>query len=247
MADKKVSTAPRTKTIIIVVVGLLAFLGFLFALIMTRSTLNTVSRRLNTEVVYKGMADEVDLSEDVLVTAAEKVITGSPTIRETDPITGAATPKIKIVEYASYGSGFSAAAEPIVKRLMDNYSDQVQLVFKEFFNQSDSLASLGAKAARCAQAEGKYWEMKERIYQTTGGFTETDILEIAKNIGLSEETFNACLEKTDLDSAVSLNISDGVELGLSAVPTFFVDDKVLTGIVTYDEFEALVRQELGGK
>ncbi|MFA5106748.1 MAG: thioredoxin domain-containing protein [Patescibacteria group bacterium] len=247
MAEKKVTTTSKTKTIVIVVVGLLAFLGFLFALIMTRSTINSISRRLNTKVVYEGVSDPVDQSQDVLVTVANKEVSGTPEIRDTDPVLGTAAPKITIIEFASFGSGYSAAAQPIVQQIMDNYGSEVKLVFKDYFNQSDAMASLGAKAARCAQAQNKFWEMEKQIFQTTDGFEKSDIIDIAKNIGLTEDTFTTCLDKTETDSAVSQNISDGIELHLSAVPTFFVDDKVLTGIVTYDEFEALVIQELEGK
>lgn len=247
MAEKKVNTTPRTKTIVIVVIGLLAFLGFLLALIITRSTFKTISQRINTKVVYEGVSDQVDLSQDSLVTMANVKVTGTPEIRDTDPVLGTATPKITIVEFESFGSGYSAAAEPIVQQIIDNYGSQVKLVFKDFFDQSDAMAVLGAKAARCAQAQNKFWEMKKGIFQTTNGFQKSDVIEIAKNIGLNEEVFAGCLDNTETDPVISQNISEGIELHLAAVPTFFVDDKVLTGIVTYGEFQALVEQELEGK
>ncbi|MDD5342605.1 MAG: thioredoxin domain-containing protein [Patescibacteria group bacterium] len=246
MAEKPIQTHTKVKTAVVVTIGVIAFLVIALLIVIFR---NVIAEGLfsRVKVTYEGMYNPFVISGNALVTAAEKEISGQPELRPTDPTQGSSSPKIKIFEFGSFNSGYSAAAQSVVEQIVTDYGGEVQIIWKDYFDQTDSIARLGAEAARCGQQQNKFWEMQKVIYQTQGGFTRDKLIELAKGLNLNLDNFNSCLDKKEVDGVIDQNISEAIQLHLPGAPIFFVDDKVLKGVVTYREFEALVKQELKGK
>lgn len=246
MPEKKLKTGAPVRTIVLAAAGVIAFAGFVFLLIVFRSTVNEAALSQKA-VSTEGLYESIEFSQDALVTVGERQISGVPAVKETDPKQGAAKPELIVVEFGSFGSGFTAAAQDVMKQLLEKYGNRIQLVWKDFYDPADEMALLGARAGRCAQKEGRFWEMHEKIFQTDNGFDQSELEEIAKTTGLSAETFTDCLEKKEVDALINENLSEGRELGLSKVPMFFVDDTAVTGIIPFEQFSALVGQKLDKK
>ncbi len=245
MAGKQVQTSQKMKTAAIIMVGVVAVLILLFLVVYLRSSIDKAKTN-QIEITYSGYYDEIDISQNPLVTVADQEVSGQPLIRDTDPKMGSSSPVVQIVEFGSFGSRYSASAQRVLEQIINEYGDRVQLIWKDYFDQNDTMSQLGAEAGRCAQQQGKFWEMHKEIFYTENGYNRTGINEIAEKIGLDTDDFANCLEEKDVGGLIDQNISDGVELHLPGAPIFFVgESQPLLGIVTYSEFEALVKRELG--
>lgn len=245
MEEKKVQTSQKLRTATLIMIGVVSVLVFIFLFIYLRANFNKA--RINqVEITYTGYYDEVDITGNSLVTIAEQNISGRPSVRNTDPKTGAGNPALQIVEFGSFGSGYTASAQRVLEQIIDKYGDRVQLVWKDYFDQNNPMAQLGAEAGRCAQQQSKFWEMHKEIFYTEDGYDREGIDELAVKIGLDTEDFTKCLDQKNTGGLIDQDISEGVDLHLPGAPIFFVGNaQPLVGIVTFQEFEALVKQELG--
>lgn len=98
-------------------------------------------------------------------------------------------------------------------------------------------AHLGAKYAEAQGAEPAYHEaMFEAYWQQARSIEDRDVLrEIAVSVGLDADLFMAALESPELDAAVSADILQAQQLGISGVPALVFENKYLvSGAQPYD-------------
>ncbi len=244
MTEKKLQTSEKLRTVVSVSVGLAAVLIFLFLFVYIRSNLDRFRVEV-VEVSYEGYLDEIDSSANPLVTPAVKDIAGRPTIVSSDPATGAASPEITVVQFGSFGSGYSASAQRVMEQVLAEYGERVQWVWKDYYNRDDSMAILGAESARCAQLQNKFWEMHSEIFHTQAGYTYDDIISLSEKIGLDQELFKSCLENDETLGLIEQNVTEALNLNLPGVPILFVGDaQPVIGAITFVEMKALLKQEL---
>ena len=77
-----------------------------------------------------------------------------------------------------------------------------------------------AVAVRCANEEGKYWEMHDRLFAAQRG-TLTDWNAHAVALGLDAEKFNGCVASDKYAGEVRKDIALTQKVGVSGTPGFF--------------------------
>jgi len=96
------------------------------------------------------------------------------------------------------------------------------------------LANLGpeslstAKAAYCANDQGKFWEYTDILFanqngENTGYFTNTRLTSFAQSLNLDAAAFSACLTSDKYDSKLNENHAYATENGIIATPMFLVN------------------------
>lgn len=140
-----------------------------------------------------------------------------------DPVRGAPNAKVTIVEFSDFQCPFCAEAAGQVKALIAEYPNQVKLVFKQFPLESHSMAAMAAEAALAAQAQGKFWEMHDKLYANFRSLTAGRILAWAKEIGLDVPRFKADLDSHKFAARVASEEKQGETAGVEGTPTFFID------------------------
>ena len=82
------------------------------------------------------------------------------------------------------------------------------------------------------------------------GKTEAQIIdklkESAGKIGLNQNKFNSCLDSGEKASAVSKDLSDGTTAGVNGTPAFFVNGRIISGAVPFEQFKTIIEEELNG-
>ena len=86
-----------------------------------------------------------------------------------DPSMGSPSAKVTIIEFGDYQCpacrAFWRDTEPQIKKAYID-TGKVRLVYRDFpLEQVHPEAVLGAMAAQCANDQGKYWEMHDRIFR----------------------------------------------------------------------------------
>lgn len=157
---------------------------------------------------------------------------------------------VTIVEYASMTCGhcahFHKTTFPDLKK---NYIDtgKVHFILREF--PLDAVASAGFMLARCAPPE-KYFDIVDVMFheQRTWAFTDNpynSLLNFSKQLGFTQESFEACLTKQDLLDAVNAVRERGSkEFGVDATPTFFINGEKHAGALSYEEISKLIDADL---
>jgi protein-disulfide isomerase len=160
------------------------------------------------------------------------------------PVRGAARAPITIVEFADFQCPFCGRALPTLQQLLRDYPDRVRWVFKNFpldFHQDSFLAH---QAALAAGAQGKFWELHDRIFVDQPAIKRDDLIQAAKGLGLDVTRFVTDLDSGRFRASVEADRAEGNRLGVSGTPTFFINGKELVGAASLAEFKRMVDGEL---
>ena len=55
-----------------------------------------------------------------------------------------------------------------------------------------------AKAARCANEQGKFWEFHDSLFANQSKLAPADLKATAKTLGMNSTKFNACFDKCEI-------------------------------------------------
>lgn len=171
---------------------------------------------------------------------------------------GSPNAPVKVVEYASLSCPHCAHFnETVFPTLKAKYIDtgKVQYTLKELITPPDQVAAAGWLMARCA-GPAKYFKVVDEVFRSQARWKQGQIkpvlVEVAKNNGMSEEQFQACL----LDEKQLAGLQDRVERsalkdGVNATPTIYVNGKLVGGdqVPELAEVEAAIAaaQKSGGR
>lgn len=83
------------------------------------------------------------------------------------PVYGKADAKVTIVEFSDFECPYCARAYDTVNQIKEAYPNDVKIVYKHFpLSNIHPNAENAAKAAVCAQEQGKFWEMHDKLFES---------------------------------------------------------------------------------
>jgi cyclophilin family peptidyl-prolyl cis-trans isomerase len=140
---------------------------------------------------------------------------------------------------------------PLLRRLADAYPNDVQIVYRHFPLPSHPLAFIAAEAAEAAAAQGKFWEMEEKIFDNQQSFAdqaETDfrktLSQYAQEIGLDSATFNSEMEAGKYQDKVQAAQDLAQQLGLPGTPFLLLNGSPWPeslNYLSYNNLEGIVK------
>jgi protein-disulfide isomerase len=100
-----------------------------------------------------------------------------------------------------------------------------------------------ALAARAAQAQGKFWEYHDLLYENQfAGFSDERLVELAREAGLDVEKFESDLASGRYEEAVARDFQEGQRMGVPGTPTFIINGEVLVGSQPVEVFEDAIER-----
>jgi protein-disulfide isomerase len=95
-----------------------------------------------------------------------------------------------------------------------------------------------AVAARAAQAQGRFWEYHDLLYDSQfSGFSDENLTELAREAGLDTQRFENDYRSGRYESSVRADFQKGLNAGVNGTPTFFINGKMLVGLQPVGVFE----------
>jgi Protein-disulfide isomerase len=110
------------------------------------------------------------------------------------PARGPEKARITLVEFSDFQCPYCSAAIAKVNAILRAYPNDVKLVFKQFPLETHSRAMPAAEAALAANAQGKFWELHDKMFANFRMLTSENILLWAKETGLDMNQFRADLQ-----------------------------------------------------
>jgi protein-disulfide isomerase len=161
------------------------------------------------------------------------------------PFRGPVVAPVTIVEFQDFHCPFCRRVQPTLIELAARYGDRVRLVYRDFPIESlHPQARSAHEAARCANAQGKFWAYHDALYSKPHQTTPEDLKAIALGVNLEMKTFELCLNARIYRSAVQRDIDEGTRVGVVGTPTFFINGRVISGAQPLDSFTRIVDEEL---
>jgi len=160
-----------------------------------------------------------------------------------DPVRGPADAKITIVEFSDFQCPFCAKAVGEVQKVLAKYPKNVRFIFKQYPLDSHSQAELAAEAALSAQAQGKFWEMHDKMYANFRLINRQRIYLWASELGMDTNKLKADLDSRKYEKRVAMEEKEGDEAGVEGTPTFFINGKRLNATFEAQTVAPLIEQE----
>jgi predicted DsbA family dithiol-disulfide isomerase len=159
------------------------------------------------------------------------------------PVKGAAKPLVTIVEFSDFECPYCSEVQTTLKQVMDNYGNQVRLVFKHLPSEGRRLSLPAARAAHCAAEQDRFWEFHDALF-ASGNRSPAVFEEIASELGLGMAKFRACLSSEQSRSAIVKDIEAARLFRIESTPSFIVNGKLIKGAVSFAEFQKIIEREL---
>jgi protein-disulfide isomerase len=151
---------------------------------------------------------------------------------------------ITIIEFADYECGYCGRARDSMREVMAKYPGKIRLVFRDFPLSFHPNATPAAIAARCAGAQGKFWEMHNLLFDHQSELTTENFMKWAGELGLDLTQFEACGQDPRVKAQVDADLEAGSAVGVSGTPAFFVNGVSLSGAQPVDAFVQIIEREL---
>ncbi|SFO32445.1 Na+/H+ antiporter NhaA [Geodermatophilus obscurus] len=162
-----------------------------------------------------------------------------PVDPERDHVRGPADAPLTLVEYGDFECPFCGRATGTVEELRERFGDRLRYVFRHVpLTDVHPYAQLAAEAAEAAAAQGRFWEMHDRIFAGQDRLTPADLLEHAAEIGLDLSRFARDLGSGRYARRVQEDVDSAESSGVEGTPTFFVGGRRHTGPYDADTLAA---------
>jgi protein-disulfide isomerase len=157
---------------------------------------------------------------------------------------GPAAAPVTIFEWSDYQCPYCKRAQEVLARLQAEFPDSVKIVFKDFPLRSHDRALPAALAARCAGAQGRYWEYHDLLFVAQPDFSRDELIGYARRLGLETQPFAECLDSARFQEPVLADLREGREAGVRVTPTFFVNERKIEGALPLDVFREAIQRAL---
>lgn len=167
-----------------------------------------------------------------------------------EPIRTVGNPKVTIVEFSDFECPYCQRFQKTSKEIREKYGDKVQWVFKDFpldFHKS----AMGAHiAANCVLKQNKdaYWKFFDGVFsaeRSANALSPEALEQRAFSLGLNMDQFRACEKDPEIEKEIKDDMKEGEALGVNGTPAFFVNGRMLTGALPFEEFQGIIDDELG--
>jgi len=138
--------------------------------------------------------------------------------------------KVVVVEFGDYECPACEAAYPITKQILAKYGPQITFVFRNFPLAQHPNAPEAAEAAEAAAAQGKFWQMHDKLYDTQNDWANlpdptNNFVTYAQDLGLDVNTFKTAVQNKAYASVISQDQTDGTNLNITGTPTFYINSQ----------------------
>lgn len=164
-----------------------------------------------------------------------------------DPAVGPADAPITIIEFSDFQCPYCKKSVTDLKELRDIYGDRIRHVYRDYPGPTHPHAQPAAEAARCAGEQGKFWDYHDLLFERQSPGAGWDYVGLAQELHLQQDAFLQCLQTGRYRQAILKDLHDGIALGITSTPTFFINGRPLVGARPRSEFQAMIDQLLKPK
>jgi len=163
------------------------------------------------------------------------------------PSRGPVDAPITIVEFSDFQCPYCSRVKGSIDAVMARYGKNVRLVFRDLPLPMHPNAPKAAEAGECAQEQGKFWELHDKMFADQNALAPENLKKSAAEIGLNAAAFNECLDSGKHAANVKLDADAAQALGVNGTPAFFVNGRFLNGAVPVEQFSKVIDDELQRK
>lgn len=141
-------------------------------------------------------------------------------------IVGDVNAPVELMQFGDYESVDCAKANEVVAAILEAFPGKVKFIFRHFpLLKIHQKAHKAAEAAIAAGQEGKFWEMHKEIFKHQRNLGIISLKSYAKEIGTTNKKFLDELISGTYGWHVQGDLQEGMKMGVTKLPAFFVNGK----------------------
>lgn len=161
------------------------------------------------------------------------------------PARGAAAAPVTVVEFGDFQCPYCAEMEPVLKSLAAAYPTELRLVFRHLPLVSiHPLAADAARAAVCADRQGRFWDIHDAFYANQSALGLDAIKATAARLGLDPAEFDRCIGSDEPDAKVAADSAAADAIGIGGTPAFLINGRFQSGTNTLEAWRTIIDDEL---
>lgn len=173
---------------------------------------------------------------------SQKNNTSTPIVRSTDPQQGPSNAPVTIIEFGDFSCDACRSAQPALSAALAQAAGSARLVWKDFpLDSIHPYARARAVAARCAGAQGRFWEMHDLLFSNNLATSASQLTDLAASLGLDRSAFTVCIALPATEKLVTDALQEGQNAGVDGTPFFFLNNKPIDRIPTQQEWVTLIQ------
>ena len=131
-----------------------------------------------------------------------------------------------IVEYGDFQCGFCLKASGAIQEVHRELGDQLRYIWRHApLTAYHPNALADAEASEAAARQGKFFEYERGLFADQENQRPSDLLRLARNLGLDVERFEEDLTAPEVAARVRDDMLDAEAMGITAVPTLFINGR----------------------
>jgi protein-disulfide isomerase len=191
-------------------------------------------------------ARKAQFVKDLRAAAGVRVYLKPPRVevKAEGPSRGNAGAPVTIVEFSDFECPFCGRAVETLQQIEKAYPDKVRIVFRDYPLIMHRTAKRAAEAAHCADEQGKFWAMHDRLFSKGGPINDADLYRFASQAKLDHDAFDACLTSGKFKDAWKPSLEEGSRIGVSSTPSFFINGRLIVGSANFEAFSRVIDEEI---
>jgi protein-disulfide isomerase len=163
------------------------------------------------------------------------------------PRSGETDPDVAVVVFADFECDYCRKLAAPLAELDEEYGERVAVYFRDFPLGIHPDAYGAHEAARCAQAQGRFWAMHDVLYAHQKDLAEARLHDHAREAGLDLSEFARCLDSGRARPAIEFDREAGREAGVKGVPAYYINGRSHSGARSTDSLRSLIEPALVGE
>lgn len=166
-------------------------------------------------------------------------------VATTGPSRGPADAPVTLVEFSDFQCPYCARVAPLLRAVVEMYDGRVRLVYRQLpLTSIHPQAQGAAEAALCADEQGKFWELHDRMFADQRALDPTSLAMAARAVGADGGAFDACVASRRHQERVAADVREADALDIRGTPAVFINGRLLNGTPTLVELVSVVEDEL---
>lgn len=160
-------------------------------------------------------------------TEARSLLLQPPVDATRDHLRGRAEAPLTLVGFGDFAApfqGWGAVAE-----LRERFGDRLRYIYRHVPRPEHPHAHLAAEAAEAAGAQGRFWEMHDRLFQQSDRLSAPDLIDHATALGLDVTRFAKDLGSGRYRYRIEQDLASAQASGIEQSHSFFVNGRRHTG------------------
>ena len=160
-----------------------------------------------------------------------------------NPWIGAESPRVTVHEYVDYACPHCALAASRMRRLLANNPSKLRVVRHQYPRMSctgrtSPYACTFARAALCAEEQGRFWEADSWLFEHAPGKPKLDIEAAARDLGLDAAKFKTCFDAPETFERADAATQAAKKARVVETPTYFIDGKRMDAAEAFAELRS---------